>query len=525
MSRFILKQSSKIGFLALISRVIAFMREFLLIRFLGISDQSDIFFTAFRIPNTLRKIFAEGALSSVLIPALINAEHKGGKTGLSRLTTLSCIIIESIILLFCLIIFFNATQTIALIVPGFSSQKIIECAHLLKILISFILFTSSSAIFASSLQSQHKFFIPAIAPFILNVLYVGSLLLCLYFKLSIATFSYFMAISSALLLLIHIATYLAESFSFNLPNVNTFKEFQTILIQLVPCILSVGIMEINHFINTSYGSYLPGGSLTLLRNAYQFVNIPIGIITASLVTVLLPHFSKLRLQQPEELGSHLLEAIKFVIWTTMPICFLLGFFSGEIFQTLFFGDPTAINKVFIAKSIFAAYLAGLLSFSLNKVLLSVLYALRLTKIPLIATFISIAINVFLTRIFMVSYGVAGIALASSIASTAQTLFFLLFLHAYLKLRWPQHQAIKFLTAASSQLILFCSLFWAAYRAGYAIIMSIDISWNLYFITIDTPFLINSIGVWLWCGPLSLLFLGAIFLTRNLFGIQLNYFNH
>ena len=96
MSRSILKQSSKIGFFALVSRCIAFIREILLIRFLSVGDSSDIFYTAFRIPNTMRKIFAEGSLSSVLVPAMINSEHKGGKESLNRLTTLSFIIIESI---------------------------------------------------------------------------------------------------------------------------------------------------------------------------------------------------------------------------------------------------------------------------------------------------------------------------------------------------------------------------------------------------------------------------------------------
>ena len=152
MSRSILKQSSKIGFFALISRCIAFIREILLIRFLSVGDSSDIFLTAFRIPNTMRKIFAEGSLSSVLVPAMINAEHKDGKHGLNRLTTLSFLIIESIMLSICLAIFFHAAWFIKCIAPGFSTEKIDQCTDLLKILISFILFMSSGAIFASALR-------------------------------------------------------------------------------------------------------------------------------------------------------------------------------------------------------------------------------------------------------------------------------------------------------------------------------------------------------------------------------------
>ncbi len=134
MSRTILKQSSKIGLLALVSRVIAFLREWLLIQFLSIGDTSDIFFTAFRIPNTMRKIFAEGALSSILVPALITAEHKEKGHGLNRLTTRSFIVLESIILLFCVIIFYHSAWVISKIAPGFSSEKIELAAYFLKIL-------------------------------------------------------------------------------------------------------------------------------------------------------------------------------------------------------------------------------------------------------------------------------------------------------------------------------------------------------------------------------------------------------
>ena len=198
MSRSILKQSSKIGAFALISRCIAFMREILLFRFLSVGETSDIFFTAFRIPNTLRKIFAEGALASVLVPALINAQHNDSKEGLNRLTTLSFIIIESIVLIMCLVVFWQAPWFIAKIAPGFSVEKIAHSADLLKILISFILFFSSSAVFASALQAQHKFFIPAIAPSISNIFYVASILACLQFHLSIATFCYLMIVSAML---------------------------------------------------------------------------------------------------------------------------------------------------------------------------------------------------------------------------------------------------------------------------------------------------------------------------------------
>ena len=137
--------------------------------------------------------------------------------------------------------------------------------------------------------------------------------------------------TSIIFFLLHLVAYLKAGYGFAQPDAQTKTEFKQILKQFLPCFFSVGIVEINHFINTGFCSYLQSGSLTLLRYTFQFVNIPIGIITASLVTVLLPHFSKLHLESPHALAGQLFEAIKFIIWTTMPICFLMAFFSEEIF--------------------------------------------------------------------------------------------------------------------------------------------------------------------------------------------------
>lgn len=523
MSRSILKQSSKIGFFALVSRCIAFMREIFLIRFFSVGDNSDIFFTAFRIPNTMRKIFAEGSLSSVLVPALISSHHKNGDQGLNRLTTFSFLIIESIMLIFCSVIFCFAPEVIHVIVPGFGAEKIQASVHLLRILISFILFMSSGAIFASALQSQHKFFIPALAPSILNVLYVASLVLCLYFKLSVTTFCYFMVFTSIIFFLLHLLTYFKSGYCFKGATDQTKIEFKQIVKQFLPCFFSVGIVEINHFINTAFCSYFSSGSLTLLRYTFQFVNIPIGIITASLVTVLLPYFSKLHLEKPQELAEQLFEAIKFIIWTTMPILFLMAFFSEEIFHSLFLGDAQAMSKVPLAKSIFMGYLIGLLFFSLNKVFLSIFYALRLTMVPLCTTFISIIVNYSLNRLLMQNYGAAGIAFSCSMAAIVQSLVFAIVLHKKLNLSWPKSEWLSFVIRSGMQLLTCCSIFWVLYLLTRKFVLSLHFNLNLYFMTVNQDFFISSLGVWLWIGPLALIFLGMLYFSRKWFGIRLNYF--
>lgn len=522
MSRSILKQSSKIGFLSLISRCMAFVREWLLIQYFSVGDTSDIFYAAFRIPNTMRKIFAEGALASILVPACISAHKKEGDQGLNRITTLSLFVIQSIIIMICAAIFYWSADVITLIVPGFAPSKIIATAKLLKILISFIIFISSGAIIASALQSQKRFFIPAIAPSILNIAYIASLIICLYFGFSVETFCWYVISTSVIYYLLHVIAYFKYGYQLQAPTKETYRELKIILLQLIPCIISVGIGEINHFINTGFASYLASGSMTLIRSSFQFVNIPVGIITASLVTVLLPHFSKLHLENPQEVENHLFEAIKFTIWTTMPICFLLFTFSQHIFETLFAGDMQALSKIALAKSIFNAYLVGLLSFSLNKIFLSIFYALRLTMIPMIASIIAIGFNYSLSEQLIGYYGASGVAFAASMSAIIQTILLALFLSYYLKISWSATKWLNFIFNYTLQITLLSSVLWAGYRLGLYIISLLRFQVNLGYCTVTNQSFTHGFGIWFWVGPLSLIYLASLYYSRTWCKIGLSY---
>lgn len=264
--------------------------------------------------------------------------------------------------------------------------------------------------------------------------------------------------------------------------------------------------------------------MTLLRSSFQFVNIPVGIITASLVTVLLPHFSKLHLEKPEDFAQHLFEAIKFIIWTTMPICFLLFLFSEHIFETLFMGNAQAFTKIPLAQSIFIAYLVGLLFFSLNKIFLSIFYALRLTIIPMIASMIAIGINYYLNYGLIQYYGAAGIALASSIAAISQTMFLGWFLSTHLKLSWRTNAWISFAGKYLVQLTLCSATLWMLYLGLYQIIGSMHFNWNLYIVHVTQETFLHGFGIWFWAGPLSLGYLGLIYISRQYFDIYLSYFD-
>ncbi|MGZ6251317.1 MAG: murein biosynthesis integral membrane protein MurJ [Candidatus Chromulinivorax sp.] len=525
MSRSILKKTAGIASSTLLSRFFAYIREMLLIQFLGIGEISDAFFIALRVPNSLRKVFAEGALSSVLVPALVHEERQDGTAGMNRLLTLSFILIEAIVIAAIIAIYCFAGQIVFAMAPGSSAIKLQASVQFLKILAPFILFLSSSAVLASALQATHRFLLPGLAPALLNVLYVVFLSLCLYFSSSVATFCWTMIIASAMNFLLHLIVCLHYNFKIAKPNQKTWSGFYLILMQLLPCLLSVGIGEINFWIDSAFASYLESGTLSLLRYAYQFVNIPLGVLATSLSMVLLPYFSKIG-HSKQELGNYVSEAIKFVLWMMLPITFVMIICSQQIFETMFFSDKFTMHHVIQAQWCMNAYLLGLTFFALEKILLNAFYALRSSGIATAVATLTIGMNYFMNSWLMNLYGGMGLALATSITAATRIFMFLIILVLYFKIDLSLQQIFKFISRYCLQLITLGLIFAGIIMLCIKIINQFNFNYHCSFwfidATINNHFFLHSFGYWLWFGPIAAVFFAAIYGTRKRFGISFSY---
>jgi len=525
MSRKILKKASQVGGLALASRCLAFIREFLIIRFLGIGAQSDAFLMAFRVPNSMRKIFAEGALSSVLIPALVKIDKERGNEGVNKLMTASFIVIQSLLFCFCAWVFFYSETLFAFTAPGFNPQQIIYAIKFVKILVSFILFTSASAVLAAALQSKGKFFVPAVAPAVLNVFYIASLIFCLYFGWSTEFFCVCMAITSSIGFLLHLVVYFKHRLSFQLPDAQAIKSFLNMMVTFFPYVVSMSIVEINFMIDAGFSSFLPAGSFSLIGYAFRFVGIPLGVIATSFATVLLPKFSRIGVENKKDLSFNLFEAIKFIIWVTVPMIFLMGLFASEIFETLYSNGPEMVEKIVITRQIFLVFLFGLLPFSLNRVLLNVYYALEKSTIPFVVSIVSCAVNFFMNGALIKFYGASGIAAASVIAAVMQTVVYLFYLYAHLKLEFNMKHFAFFITRSIKQWLIAFSIFFLIVQQMSNFISLFQINISLFFFNLTTDFFLHSFGLWAWVGPIAIVFLLFLYQTRKHFGIEISFLDN
>lgn len=514
----IIQKTVAIGGTTLVSRILGIIRELLLVAYLGASSAADAFNIAFLIPNSLRKIFAEGALSAAFIPTLVTIVKKKRWNEASGLISLSFIFFESIVIGLCIITTLYPETVIYAMAPGFDHQQTAHTAYLLTIVMPFIFFISSSALLAGALQSVGYFFIPAAAPVLLNIILIGTLLASLTWSLPIEWLCYSIIGAGSLQLLLHIIIYLQLPFSFGFVTEQSWHHLATILKKFIPCLFSMSIVEISLIIDTQFASTLPAGSVSLLKYANRFMGIPLGVLAVAFSTILLPHFSRISIYAPKRLGFYLLESAKLIAWVMLPIALIMGFFSEKIFLTLFLKEGKfSLMQVDEAATILIFYLGGLFFFSFNKIILNSYYALHDTRIPMVISIITTICNYFLNSLLINSMQTAGLAFATTCTSgILQTVLLLAILqHVY---HLPLYVADfgLFITRYSIQLSCFMLPFYGIYTYLHLLFTQLPAPFNSFFIT--------AIGFWLWTAPLCLLLGILVYSTRKWFAIQLHFLN-
>ncbi len=510
--RSLLKRTLEFGAPTFLSRMLGLVREYLQARIIGVGPVSDAFVAAFKFPNSLRKIFAEGALTGAFVPTIVSLLKNDGKKSVNDLMTLSFVVFEGILLGLCLAVFCWPLFFIKLIAPGFSTQQLICAVPFLRILITFILFISSSALLACALQAINHFFIPAFSSVVLNIFFIAGLLVCQWFSTPLTYLCWFIVGGSAAAFLVHVAAYLWFKFSFGQINAHAWFNFRALMKKFIPSMLGMSVVELNLFLDSAVSSFLRSGSYTLIYYGYRFMGIPLGVFSVAFSSILLPHFSRVSLYAPKRLNFYLLESAKFVFWVTVPVALFMSVFSQKIFFTLIVSSKFPVERVPEAAGILIAFLVGLFFFSINKILLNIFYSFHDTKAPtytsILATIVNFVGNVTLMQFFTT----IGIATSTTMSGIVQTIALLYLLRKKYNFTLYWHYFVDFCIRFSVQLTLVCGLF-----AGAYLLLRNHIE---HYLPAQANFLVNSAGLWLWLLPLVGLSFLTLYVTRKWFGLRI-----
>lgn len=513
----ILQKTFQVGGNTLMSRFLGLAREILLMRFLGIGVAADAFTTAFLIPNSLRKIFAEGALTAAFVPTFVTLFHKGGKEKANELMALAFLVFEGLVLGLCILVAWKTEATIALLVPGFSPEQVAATIPCLRILMPFIFFISSSSLLAGALQSVNHFFIPAFSPVLLNIFFIGGILACLSYGLPVEYLCYAILAGGAVQFVAHVIDYVRLGFSFKRAERDTLLSFGHILIKFMLCFASMSVMELSLIIDQRFASYLHVGSVTLIKYASRFMGIPLGVFAVAFSTILLPHFTRVHLTDPKRLHFYLLESMKFVFWVTIPASLILGYLAEDIFVTLFVSSSSKFPAALVPEAgmLLMTFLMGLFFFSSNKILFNLYYSFHDTTLPTVIAIIATAVNVLCNYLLVGSLGTIGLAVGTCASGATQmvlALFFLKNRHAFV-LYWKEFCA--FMTRYCLQLAAVLAPLYGLYYGAHMLMMDLcSLSPKMAF------FFLKSFGFWVWVSPLIILAFAVLYFTRRIFAVQL-----
>ena len=389
----------------MISRVLGFVRDMVIAQNFGASAGADAFFVAFKIPNFLRRLFAEGAFAQAFVPVLAEYKtqrtHSEVKAFVGAIAGTLGIILSSVALLGVI----GASVLIAIFAPGFvdEPEKYGLASDMLQLTFPYILFISLTAFAGSILNTYDRFAVPAFTPVLLNLSLIGAALgLAPMLDVPIMALAWGVFIAGIVQLAFQIP-YLRSLGLLAKPRWGWRDEGVNRVVKLmIPAIFGSSVAQINLLLDTVIASFLITGSVSWLYYSDRLVEFPLGVFGIALATVILPSLSKKYAAQSAEAFSNTIDwALRWVIIIGTPATLGLFMLSGPMLTTLFQYGEFTTHDVKMAGYSLMAYSLGLMGFILVKVLAPGFYSRQDVKTPVRIGIIAMVANMVLNLIFVV----------------------------------------------------------------------------------------------------------------------------
>lgn len=415
----LLKSTLVVSLMTFLSRILGFVRDIVIARFLGAGMGSDVFFVAFKIPNFLRRLFAEGAFSQAFIPVLAEYRERGDGD-LKQLIAATSGTLATVLFFITLIGVLAAPVIILVFAPGFIDQpeKLQLAGELLSITFPYILFVSLTALASSILNSFGKFAVPAFTPVFLNISMIGcAIWLAPLLEEPVKALAWGVFIGGVVQLVFQMP-FLVKIGSLPRPYWGWKDEgVQKILRLMIPAMFGVSVSQINLLLDTLLASFLVTGSISWLYYSDRLVEFPLGILGIALATVILPNLSRNHATSSMQEFSHTIDwALRWVFLIGTPAAIGLIILAEPLLVTLFqYGEFTPSDAHQASLSLMA-YGLGLLPFIFIKVLAPGFYARQDTKTPVKIGIIAMVSNMGLNIVLMIYLAHVGLALATAFSA-------------------------------------------------------------------------------------------------------------
>lgn len=411
----LLKALASVSSMTLLSRILGFARDAIIARAFGAGAATDAFFVAFKLPNLLRRLFAEGAFSQAFVPILAEYKNRRGEEAtrvlVARVATVLFVVVAAVSALGVI-----AAPLIVLIsAPGFtgSPDKFQLTVEMTRVVFPYILFMSLVSFAGGILNTWSRFMVPAFTPVLLNVaMILAALLAAPYFDPPVLALAWGAFIGGILQLALQIPALMKIGMLPGWDWAPRDEGVRRILKLMGPAAFGVSIAQISLLINTLFASFLQSGSVSWLYYADRLMEFPTGMLGVALGTILLPSLSKHHADNDPGQYSKLLDwGLRLTLLLAAPAAVALGIIAVPLITTLFHYGAFSAHDVEMTRQALLAYTVGLVGLILVKVLAPGFYARQNIKTPVKIAIISLIATQAMNLLFIWPLKHAGLALS------------------------------------------------------------------------------------------------------------------
>lgn len=450
------KAAGVIGLAVMSSRLLGLAREQICAALFGGGGMMDAFTAAFRIPNLLRDLFAEGALSTAFVTTFTKTIARSGDAAAWRLANKVATLTLSVLGSICILGMVFSPQLVGVLAPGFDPQKAALTAQLTRIMFPFILMVSMAALVMGMLNARNVFGIPAMASSFFNIgSIVGGVALGAWLDPSFGPRA---------LIGLAIGTLIggALQFAVQLPPLGRLgygyrPDFRwrdvgvsATLLLMGPSVIAASTTQLNVLINSMFASTLGDGPIFWLAIAFRLMQLPLGLFGVALGTVTLPLLSRLVVAgQMIGFRTELARALRLMFLLTVPSTIGLMMLAEPIISVLYQHGRFGAREAAQAGGALRFYAIGLAGYAALKVLVNAFYALDRRKTPMIVSFLAVALNLLFNWVFTFKLHWGHLGLAFSTGCVATCNFLMLYALMYRQLHGLELRAMLVMLAKSA----------------------------------------------------------------------------
>ncbi|MEW8255906.1 MAG: murein biosynthesis integral membrane protein MurJ [Candidatus Thiodiazotropha taylori] len=410
-----------VGSYTMLSRVLGFVRDLVLARMFGANAATDAFFVAFKIPNFLRRLFAEGAFSVAFVPVLSEYRTQRSESELRGFVDNMAGTLGLIVLLVSLVGVIAAPILVMIFAPGFWNEaegKYELTVEMLYLTFPYLFFITLTAFAGSILNAHNRFSVPAFTPVLLNLSLIGcAVWLSPMLDEPVKGLAWGVLIAGIVQFLFQLP-FLGRLRLLPRPRV-AFKDpgVKRVMRLMIPALFGVSVSQLNLLLDTLIASFLVSGSISWLYYSDRLMEFPVGVLGVALGTVILPNLSRKHAEaSATEFSRTLGWALRLNLILGVPAAVGLFLLAGPMLATLFFSDAFNRHDVDMATLSLMAYTPGLMAIMLIKILAPGFYARQDTKTPVRIGIIAMVANMVLNLILVFPLAHAGLALATTLSS-------------------------------------------------------------------------------------------------------------